>query len=369
MSAIRHPRPTLDFTIGTRSALKPVPAGRCLRKRGSLIRRLFAAVLLASAVQTPASAETPATKLTVNVFPGGFNWPLFVARDKGFFAARGLEIEVQPTTGSIAQMSGLATGKFDIAMTAIDNIVAYVEGQGDASVGKQSDFVAVMGSDSGFLSVVSAPAIPTFEKLRGQTLSVDARSTGYAFVFFDMLAREGLKATDYTIVPVGGMTQRWTAMKQGQQVATILSTPYDILAKAEGFHQLGWATHTIGPYQGNVAATKRPWAEAHRPQLVAYIRAYAAAIDWLYEPKNHDEAIKILRANLPSMSEQLAQQTYGELLDPKDGFFRQAKVDAEGVRTVLRLRSQYLPGSPQLSDASRYYDASFWSDAMTPSVK
>lgn len=341
-------------------------AGAMLQNSRMLSSLLALAVLVAAA---PARAEAPVAKLTVNVFPGGFNWPLFVARDKGFFAARGLDVEVQPTTGSIVQMSGLASGKFDIAMTAIDNVVAYVEGQGDASVGRQPDFFAFMGSDSGFLSVVSAPSIATFGALRSQTLSVDARSTGYAFVLFDMLAREGLKTDDYKIVPVGGMTQRWTAMKQGQQVATILSTPYDILAKAEGFHQLGWATHTIGPYQGNVAATKRSWAAAHRPQLVAYIRGYAAAIDWLYEPSHHDEAIKILRANVPSMTEELAQQTYAELLDPKDGFFRQAKVDAEGVRTVLRLRSQYLPGSPRLNDPSRYYDPSFWSAAMTPAVK
>jgi ABC-type nitrate/sulfonate/bicarbonate transport system substrate-binding protein len=312
----------------------------------------------------PAQAETPPDHLTVNVFPGGFNWPLFVARDKGLFAQHHLAVDIQPTTGSVAQMSGLATGKFEIAMTAVDNIVAYVEGEGDKSVGQQKGFMAFMGSDSGFLSLVSAPSIAAPAGLKGTKISVDALSTGYAFVLYDMLAKEGLTKNDYTITPVGGMIQRWTDMQEGKHVATLLSTPYDILAKAKGFHQLAWATDVIGPYQGNVAATRRDWAATHRAQMVGYVQAYAAAIDWLYAPEHRSEAIEILRHNLPTMSQDLAEQTYGELLDPNAGFFKGAKVNLEGLQTVLRLRSTYA-GGPKLTDPSRYYDPSVWTEAMT----
>ena len=328
----------------------------------NLSKCALAVSLLFGSLASANSSAAPLQHLTVNVFPGGFNWPLFVARDKGLFARQGLEVEIQPTTGSVAQMTGLASGRFDIAMTAIDNIVAYVEGEGDKSVGKQPDFFAFMGSDSGFLSLVSDPAIKTTPTLRGTTLLVDARSTGYAFVLYDMLKRAGLKDSDYQVQPAGGMVQRWTAMQKGTGSATLLSTPFDILAKDKGFHQLAWATRVIGPYQGNVAATKREWAAAHRQQVIGYIRAYAAAIDWLYQPQNRDEAIRILRANLPTMPEKLAEETYGELLDPKSGFFRGAKVDEAGIKTVLRLRSTYGKG-PQLNDPSRYFDASYWSEA------
>jgi ABC-type nitrate/sulfonate/bicarbonate transport system substrate-binding protein len=326
-----------------------------------LLASFLTASLLFDGIASHATA-VESHKLTVNVFPGGFNWPLFVARDKGLFAAEGLDVELQSTTGSVAQMSGLATGRFDIAMTAVDNVVAYVEGQGDASVGRQDDFFAFMGSDSGFLSLVSAPAIKSIADLRGATLSVDAPRTGYAFVLYDMLARAGLKDGSYRVVPAGGMVQRWTAMQQGTHAATLLSTPYDILAKDKGFHQLSWVTQAIGSYQGNVAAAKRAWAAAHRAQVLGYIRAYAAAIDWLYKSENRDEAIRILHANLPDMPQKLAEQTYDELLNDKNGFFHNAKVDDAGLRNVLRLRSTY--EGAQLRDLSRYYDASYWSEAM-----
>ncbi|MDB5640188.1 MAG: hypothetical protein JWP51_5096, partial [Bradyrhizobium sp.] len=73
--------------------------------------------------------------VTVNVFPGGFNWGLYVGQDKGFFAQHGITVQMQGTPNSVTQMTDFAEGKFDIAMTAVDNIVAYVEGQGEAPIG------------------------------------------------------------------------------------------------------------------------------------------------------------------------------------------------------------------------------------------
>jgi len=130
-----------------------------------------------------------ASILTVNVFPGGFNWGIYVAQERGLFEKNGIRVTVQATPGSVAQMTGLSEGKFDIAMTAVDNIVAYVEGQGEAPIGPQPEFFAFMGSDTGFLSLVTAPDVKTIADLKGRTLSVDALTTGYAFVLFDILRR------------------------------------------------------------------------------------------------------------------------------------------------------------------------------------
>ncbi len=65
-------------------------------------------------------------------------------------------------------MEGLIDGKFDIAMTAIDNLIAYMEGEGEAKTEATPNIVAVMGSDNGFLSLVTAPGIQSFAALRGR---------------------------------------------------------------------------------------------------------------------------------------------------------------------------------------------------------
>jgi ABC-type nitrate/sulfonate/bicarbonate transport system substrate-binding protein len=302
--------------------------------------------------------------VTVNVFPGGFNWPSFVGQEKGFFEKNGITVTLQPTPNSVAQMTGLSEGKFDIAMTAIDNIVAYVEGQGEAPIGPQPEFFAFMGSDSGFLSLVVAPQIKTIADLKGKTLSVDARTTGYAFVLFDILRRNGLTLDkDYTVERAGGMAQRWDAMREGKQVGTLLSTPFNILARDQHFNQLVQATKVIGPYQGNVAATRRSWARENRDKVIGFIRGYAQSVDWLYDRKNRDEAIKILLKNV-QMSPEIAARTYDELLDPKDGFFPKARINTEGIRTVLALRSRYPDAKKQLTDPAKYYDPSYYDAAM-----
>src|SRR5215831_18027371 len=119
-------------------------------RRFDVIPRI-ALVLLTSLAMTGRALAQNVTEVTVNVFPGGFNWGIYVAQERGLFVNNGVRVTVQATPASVAQMTGLTEGKFDIAMTAVDNIVAYVEGQGEAPIGPQPEFFAFMGSDTGFL--------------------------------------------------------------------------------------------------------------------------------------------------------------------------------------------------------------------------
>jgi ABC-type nitrate/sulfonate/bicarbonate transport system substrate-binding protein len=299
--------------------------------------------------------------VTVNVFPGGFNWGLYVGQDKGFFAQHGITVETQATPNSVTQMTDFAEGKFDIAMTAVDNIVAYVEGQGEAPIGPQPDFMAVMGSDSGFLSLVTSPAIKRIAELAGKPLSVDAMTTGYAFVLYEIMRRNGLDKDrgDYEIVRAGGMVQRWNALREGRHAATLLSAPYNIIAKNEGFTEVVKATEIIGAYQGNVAAVRRPWAKQNRSNVVAYISGYRRSIAWLYQPSNRIEAIEILRRHLPQMPPDIAEASHAELLDPVRGFFRTGDIDRAGLASVLELRSRYGRPSRLLNDPAKYCDLSY----------
>jgi ABC-type nitrate/sulfonate/bicarbonate transport system substrate-binding protein len=162
----------------------------------SLMEMLGGAFLTLAAV-TAASAQAQSLQpVSVIVFPGGFNWPIWVAQARGYFADNGIEVKLTPTPNSVFQLTGLIEGKFDIGMTAIDNVIAYMEGQGEAAVAAQPDLFAFMGGDNGFLSLVMAPEVKSFADLKGKTLSVDALTTGYAFVLLDLLERGGLKPGD-----------------------------------------------------------------------------------------------------------------------------------------------------------------------------
>jgi len=318
-------------------------------------------LLLASCTSAP-----PAPPKTVNliVFPGGFNWPIWVAQEKDLFAKNGIDVKLTPTPSSVFQLSNLIDGKFDIAMTAIDNLVAYREGQGEApKLG--TDLFAFMGGDNGFLRLVTVPEVKSFGDLRGKTLSVDALTTGYAFVLLEILERNGLvKDKDYATARAGGVLQRFQALMDKKHAGTMLISPFEVQAEARGFNRLANATDVLGRYQGLVGGARKSWADANRDAVIGYIRAFSDAVDWLYDPKNKDEAIAIFLKNLPQANPQAAETAYRVLLSPKDGFHRKAQIDLEGVRTVLALRSKY--GIPQkaLTDPAKYYDPSFYQAAM-----
>jgi NMT1/THI5 like len=95
-----------------------------------------------------------------------FNWPLWVAQEKRYFAKGSIEVKLTPTPNSVFQLTNLIEGKFDIGVTVIDNVVAYMEGQGEAPVSIQPDLFVSMGGDNGLLSLASAyrldePRAPT----------------------------------------------------------------------------------------------------------------------------------------------------------------------------------------------------------------
>ena len=330
-----------------------------------LVRRIIALMtlmLLAFAAAPNRVAAQNLDPVSVIVFPGGFNWPLWVAQEKGYFARGGIEVKLTPTPSSAFQLTNLIEGKFDIGVTAIDNVIAYMEGQGEASVTVQPDLFVFMGGDNGLLSLVTVPEVKTFQNLKGKTVSVDAMTTGYAFVLFDLLKRNGLKMGDYNVVKAGGVLARWEALKEHKHDGTMLLSPFDLLAKANGFNILQYALDVYGQYQGLAGAARRSWAAANPRKLDAYIRGYRAGLAWLYDPKNKDEAIAILRKNLPQFSEELASQSYGVLVSPR-GFAPDGALDIAGVNRVLALRSEYGEPKKPLTDPTRYYDPQYFDAA------
>ncbi len=328
------------------------------------MQRLLLAFILCLAAGCATPPPTPPKTVNLIVFPGGFNWPIWVAQEKGLFAKNGIEVKITPTPSSVFQLTNLIGGKFDIAMTAIDNLIAYREGQGEEPV-PGPDLFAFMGADNGFLRLEAVPEVRSIGDLKNKTVSVDARTTGYAFVLFEMLERGGLRLDqDYKVERAGGVLQRFQALLEKKHAATLLLSPFELQAEEKGFRRLGNATDVLGAYQGLVGGARKSWADANRGAVVGYIRAFSEAVDWLYDARNKDEAVAILRRNITSMPEPVAQATYGVLLSPTDGFQKKAKIDLEGVRTVLKLRSKYAEPKKALADPLKYYDDSFYREAM-----
>ncbi len=319
------------------------------------------AMALSMAIPTPAVAETP---LTVVAFAGGSNWPIWVGQQQGFFARHGLALSLEFTPNSVELVRNMMSGRYPLAMTAVDNVVAYQEDQGEVKLDQAPDLFAFMGGDTGFLNLMAQPEIGGIADLRGKELSVDAMTTGFAFVLREILAQNGISEGDVTFTAVGGGAQRLKALQDHKQAATLLNTPLDLIAENTGAKRLAKAEDVVGAYQGIVGVARRSWAAEHGDLVVAYLRGYRDSIEWLYDRNNRPAAVALLVQKMQGMTPPLAEKIYDALLADKGGLIRDLAVNMDGMKTVLALRSKYAEPKKTLSDPGRYLDMTFRTRAL-----
>jgi ABC-type nitrate/sulfonate/bicarbonate transport system substrate-binding protein len=301
--------------------------------------------------------------IRLEIFPGGGNLPIWIGQDKGWFAEAGLDVTVSLTPGSVQQLPKLINGHCDLVLTLIDNVIAYREQQGEVPV-NATDLIGLMTIDTASLpTLITLPEVKTYGDLRGKTLSLDAMTTGYAFLLLEMLERGGLSSADYRIESVGGALQRFEAMQRRAHAGALFNSPFETMLVKKGFIALDTASRAMDRYQGMTLAGRGTWIGQHKAEVVAFCSVIISAIDWLYEPRNRDEALGILAAHLRDTPEGI-EAAYALLTDPKLGMYRKGTVDVTGISRVLAMRSKYGLPKRTLTDPYTYYDPSYLEAAL-----
>ncbi|MGH6771033.1 MAG: ABC transporter substrate-binding protein [Xanthobacteraceae bacterium] len=318
----------------------------------------IAAALGGVALVTPALAQT---KVTIVTFAGATNLPVWVARERGFFAKEGLDVTQEITRGSTPAMRGLMQGKYQFGSSALDNTIAIAEGQGDVKF-DNFDLVAILGVHSGMNKIVGRPEIKTFRDIKGKAIASDALNSGYGLVLVKVLASHGLVANkDYTAVAVGSTPNRVIAMREGKAVAAVISPPVHFGLLKQGYNLLADATEAIGAYQGSAFVVRRSWAKANEKTVLAFLRAQIAATDYVFA--NKAGSLQVLRKYVKGGSDADLEATYTEMVTSKGGLNRRGAMNMEGVKMLLTLRNE-LSGSPRkLNDANKYIDLSYYKKA------
>lgn len=302
--------------------------------------------------------------LRLIAFPGAPNLPIFAALEQGYFERAGLDLTIETTPSSRAQIENLLAGQFDIAATAYDNVVAYQEGQGAVQLSATPDFGVLMGATRIELSLVVAPDVRCFADLRGKTLALDALATGFAFVLYHMLEHAGLSLGDCELAAVGATPQRWEAVRDGRAAGTLMIEPFTSVAAAQGFRVLQTSNDCFAQYQGGIFMARRSWAAAHAQRIQAFIRGYLDGLAWTLDPINRNAATALLLARMPAIKPGVAPAVMEKLLDPHTGLTPAGRIDPDGMRTVLALRSQYAKPRQQLEDIDRYLDLDYYTEVL-----
>ena len=322
------------------------------------LRAAGMALVVLAAMAPKTGAWAGETKVRVNVFAGLANLGLYAAQAQGFFAKRGLAVEVQFTPNSQAQRDGLAQGRLEIAHAAVDNALAMVD------VAKV-DVIIVMGGDNSLNSLMVQPDIGSVADLRGKTVIVDAPNTAYALQLYKILQLNGLQKTDYAVKAIGGTPLRLEAMRKDKTyAASMMNPPFSVQAEKEGFRNLGPAVRWIGPYQGPGAFVLRSWAQANPDTLLRYIQASVEGLRWAMSPANKAQAVALVAERL-KLAPDVAARSYDLVTDPVGGFARDARFDIEGFKNTLKLRAEMegqSGGAPQPPE--KYLDLSYYERAV-----
>jgi len=296
-------------------------------------------------------------KIRLNVFR--IDAATVAARVHGYFAAEGLDVEITATPNSTDQMRGVSQGKFEIASTAFDNVLAW-SGRlsAEAQAGEGAEIVAVAQiSDRTVLPVFVRPEIKTWNDLKGKKLAADAVDTAFALVLRRVLLANGLDMTrgDYELVALGATGARLESMIKGETYAAILNPPFDAKALSAGMHRIGDSKEVLPDYPNTILAVNREWAQKNRDTLVSYLRAWLKGMSWAKDPANREAVIKMVGVELKLNPKQATGSV--------DELSRSGNLNLPGLQIVLDLRTQFGFKLNKGDKLPVYYDAAYFNVA------
>jgi ABC-type nitrate/sulfonate/bicarbonate transport system substrate-binding protein len=313
----------------------------------------------------------PPSAATVRLGFFSTNLPLQAAFAQGYFADENLTVTTQQVTTSIAMFKSIAANTMDIALTSADNPLNYRLNTNNLVNNNAGtlDVQMIFGDHLGLgLALVAQPG-STIESLRGKKCGVDAPDSGFAYVLYEMLRRNGLvRGTDYTVAPAGGTPIRLNALRAKTIDCTLLNADSVVRAKEEGFTVLATIDDVASLYLGGVGAARESWLHANPDVAIRFIRAYLRGVLWVENPDNRTAAIALLvNANT---SAALAAKIYDAAVGEPTGIISDGKLDIRALRSVIRIRSAFdgfeQPQSVRFlaSRASGLYDLRYYRQAV-----
>jgi ABC-type nitrate/sulfonate/bicarbonate transport system substrate-binding protein len=246
------------------------------------IRALLSAVV-ASAVVCGALTFGPAQgqslqKITIN-YPtrSGASWPLYLARDGGYYQKQGLDVDLQfgvHPTGVAMLTSGQAV------------MVNHSLEQGMVASVRDASF-ALMGSSSnkGLFALIGQKELTSAKQLRGKRIAVGAIGDAPYNYTVALLKNFGIGNRDVSWIQVGtDVTGRASALQTNRADATLLTAPNYFRLEEAGYKNLA----NLADYPVFAATTYMfsKNAIAANPRLSEQIiKAHAEAIKRFYDDK------------------------------------------------------------------------------------
>ena len=288
-------------------------------KIGALLLVLFLITSLQEGKAQTVKVAMPSTTQAV--------LPFTIARDKGYYRAEGLDVELILMSAPIASR----------ALLSGDVAVATVGGAGLPPVLRGSPFKFLFTSyNRAMFWLYAKPEIRDVKGLKNKRVGVSGIGSGPDSLLREILRQNGLDANrDVTVLSLGVMPTIFSGLQSGIVDAAMLSPPVTFKAEEAGFRELvSFPKQDLVELQGSILVRDAS-LQSDPAQMERFIRGTYKG--FLYIKDNRSGTIPIVSRYL-QVNESLAAKAYDHVVKPamtQDGTLSQ-DMQAKAVEHVLK---------------------------------
>jgi NitT/TauT family transport system substrate-binding protein len=220
-----------------------------------------------------------ADKVSIGALTFVSSAPIFIAQDKGYFTAEGLEVEIKFFQAAQPIAVAVAGGDADLGITGLTGGFYNLAGKGALKViAAQSreepgfDFVGYLASNKAFASGLTKP-----EKLPGHSFGMTQIGSTFHYTLGKLAEAKGFKLEQVSIKPLQSIPNMVAAVKGEQVDAVALPAHIATAMHTKGEAKLiGWV-HETTPWQLGALFASTKQVETRRPILARFMKAYTRA--------------------------------------------------------------------------------------------
>jgi NitT/TauT family transport system substrate-binding protein len=230
---------------------------------------------------------------------------LIIAKEAGLFQKHGLDPQLILTPGGSLGFQAMMGG--DVAMVMADGSAAVTSSLAGA------DVVIVASLLNTFpYSLISIPEVKKVDQLIGGKVAISRFGSATDVSVRMSLAKVGLNPDkDVTILQIGTQTTRFAALQTKQVQATIITPPFTLTARKQGYNTLIDMAQLNIPFELTAFLTRRSFIKAQRETVAQSVAALSEAVHFYKREK--EPSIKILSRYLQTSDRDALEETYREV--------------------------------------------------------
>jgi ABC-type nitrate/sulfonate/bicarbonate transport system substrate-binding protein len=283
-----------------------------------------------------------------------FSLPVAVAAGQGLFAREGLQVEIlQPIPGGADhQITALHNDGVDLTHVATPFLIR--------AALKGSDAVAIAAEfNNPIYSLIAKPEITSVAGLKGKLVGLADEYGTISLSTRKLMAQHGLHRGEFGVRVIEGTSGRWACLRRGDCDAVVLGQPQDLIAIEQGYRLLGTSNEAVPELLYTVTAVRRSFADANKDAVTRYVRALAAAFDFIRDGGNRERVVRTVMQSTNS-SEAIAEQTLDLFFKPERGVLpKRGELDLKGLEQVIAMLGEAGALKPPLPSAAQFVDQQY----------